>query len=131
MFTLIKVRNDRQNYRALAFLKKLEECIDNQLIKLRKKLRNLLYQAVRYYSQKYTESDKSKMSLNSVVTLKAYYSSIALSAVKLSQRPNCPSSVKKMDKHLFETHLEFIIKSDRNVRWVCQVIKEKILRLGP
>jgi type III secretory pathway component EscV len=54
--TQINVREDRLKYRALVFLKKLEDGVENNLTKLRKKLRNLLYENIRHVSQKYTES---------------------------------------------------------------------------
>lgn len=128
MVTLINVREDRTKYRALVFLKKLEDCVENHLIKLRKKLRNLLYENIRHISIKNSESQPESVVLANIVELKAVYSSLALSAIKLGQRANCPDAVKSTDKHLFETHLEFIFQSDREVRWVCNLIREKILR---
>jgi hypothetical protein len=46
-------------------------------------MRNLLYQNIRYVAQKYGDVQKQKVSLNSIIPLKAVYASIALSAVKL------------------------------------------------
>ena len=126
--TMINVKEDRAKYRALVFLKKFEDSVENNLIKLRKKLRNLLYENVRHISQKYRESQAESVMLANIVELKAVYSSIALSAIKLSQRSNCPDTVKNTDKHLFETHLDFIFQSDKEVRWVCNLVKEKILK---
>jgi hypothetical protein len=51
--TLINLRSDRMKYKALVFLKKFEECVDDQLTKLRKKLRNLLYENIRYIASKH------------------------------------------------------------------------------
>jgi len=47
---MINVKEDRAKYRALMFLKKFEDSVENNLIKLRKKLRNLLYENVRHIS---------------------------------------------------------------------------------
>jgi len=107
--SLINLESDRSKYKALRFLSKMQNAMENQLIKLRKKVRNNFYSALRVL--KNYGSNSITKDLKIVIKV---YQEIAKRSKELTRKRGCPENLGN-DTELIWIHLKYIQASDKQL----------------
>jgi hypothetical protein len=105
--SLINLETDRHKYKALKFLGKMQNAMENQLIRLRKKIRNNFYS----YLKDFRNQGARNLSKELRIVLKVY-KEIAKRSKELTRRRGCPENLGN-DAELIWIHFKYIQNSDK------------------
>ena len=119
VITVINLRLDRRSYASIRFLGKLEDAMENQLIKLRKKVRNQFYAILKRFRDRPSNTPSKDL-----LEILHVYEKFAEKAKELVKRRGCPDGVKK-DIELIWDHLGYIQRADNSLTHprISQIVK--------